>query len=144
MKFIINIITVKTTLRLWSILNFFLSLSSVALFVIGIIKKANNEKKVVTEYTTCNKLPLELKIESINAKIPIIKINIKNLGNIFLKNLDVLTLSTVLKTVGATNTVWYKMTPNINPEKIKSFDVYLKNFMNFIKRKNIRTYSFYN
>ena len=112
----INIITVKTTLRLWSILNFFLSLSSVALFVIGIIKKANNEKKVVTEYTKCKKLALELKIESINATIPIIKINIKNLGNIFLKNLDALSASKIVKTIGATTDVWNKIIPDMIPE----------------------------
>jgi len=38
--------------------------------------------------------------------MPRMKINIKNLGKIFLKNLEVFLLSIVLNTVGATNTVW--------------------------------------
>ena len=40
----------------------------------------------------------------------------KNLGNIFLKNLDALSASKIVKTIGATTDVWNKIMPDMIPD----------------------------
>ena len=44
------------------------------------------------------------------------RITRKNLGNIFLKNLDALSASKIVKTIGATTDVWNKIIPDMIPE----------------------------
>ena len=44
------------------------------------------------------------------------RITRKNLGNIFLKNLDALSASKIVKTIGATTDVWNRIIPDMIPE----------------------------